>query len=130
MHGVSTRMLGGVILFVTLAGVAAAASPPSLLPTQQRIQRLGREVDLDLFPTGIALSADGRLLLATNNGFINHSLTLVDTQLLKTVTKPVGLDTLFIGVAISPMGAPRTRRIAPTPAPVRCVSRRSRRAQR
>ena len=103
MHGVSTRMLGGVLWFATFASIAAARSP-SLLPTQQRIQLIGKEVNLDLFPTGIALSSDGRLLLATNNGFINQSLTLVDTQNLGTVPKPVGLDTLFIGVAISPDG--------------------------
>jgi YVTN family beta-propeller protein len=88
-------------------GSAVQAQQLSLLPTQQRVQPLGKEIDLGLFPAGMALSGDGRLALVTNNGFILQSLTVVDTANLKALDKTVGLvgiNVLFIGVAIAPDG--------------------------
>ena len=85
----------------------AGARTASLLPTQQRIKATGKEVDLGLFPTGVALSSDGRLMLVTNNGFLFQSLTVVDTDTLRVKDQrigAVGMNVLFIGVALSPDG--------------------------
>ena len=85
----------------------AAARTASLLPTQQRIRGMGKDIDLGLFPTGVALSGDGRLMLVTNNGFLYQSLTVVDTDTLKVKDQrvgAVGMDVLFMGVALSPDG--------------------------
>jgi YVTN family beta-propeller protein len=85
----------------------ALARRASLLPTQQRIRAIGKEVDLGLFPTGAALSADGRLMLVTNNGFLYQSVTAVDTETLQVKDLRMGAvarNVLFIGVALSPDG--------------------------
>jgi YVTN family beta-propeller protein len=100
----SITLILGLITMIASFSDRAAARSASLLPTQQRIESRGKEIDLGLFPTGIALSSDGRFALVTNNGFINHTLTAVDTESLSTLSLPVGLDTLFIGVAMSPDG--------------------------
>jgi YVTN family beta-propeller protein len=97
---------GGLSLVVACAD-AAAARRASLLPTQQRIRAPGKEVTLGLFPMGMALSADGRLALVTNNGFLFQKLTVVDTQTLRTMEgdiSPLGSNVLFLGVALSPDG--------------------------
>jgi YVTN family beta-propeller protein len=95
-----------VVVASGVIGGGAYARPPSLLPTQQRIQPIGKQVDLGLFPVGMALSTDGRLVLVTNNGFIKQSLTVVDTATLKAVDMiaSFGFSSLFIGVALSPDG--------------------------
>ena len=89
-------------------GAPVAGVRASLLPTQQRIRPVGKQVNLGLFPTGIALSADGRLLLATNNGFLFESVTVVDTETLSAVDTQMGsppsADVLFMGVAMSADG--------------------------
>ena len=98
--------LGVCTITAAVAG-RATARPASLLPTQQRIKAPGKEVDLGLFPTGIALSGDGRLILATNNGFLFQSLTAVDTDNLQVKNLQIGslsANVLFIGVALSPDG--------------------------
>src|ERR1700687_4700593 len=94
---------------VVMAPFAVHAQPLGLglLPTQQRIQSIGKQVDLGLFPAGMALSSDGRLVLASNNGFLLQSLTVVDTANLATANKQIGTlgnNVLFIGVALSPDG--------------------------
>ncbi len=109
----------GLVASVNLStGIAAAAdvSPgapvagvwASLLPTQQRIRPIGKHINLGLFPTGMALSADGRLLLVTNNGSLLESLTVVDTETLAVVDEQIGAppyaDVLFMGVALSADG--------------------------
>ena len=74
---------GFLALVVAVAsGLVSGAAPAwqlSLLPTQQRVQPLGKQINLGLFPAGMALSSDGRLILVTNNGFLKQSLTVVDT---------------------------------------------------
>ncbi len=105
-------MLRGRLILCMCAVTAAiadhaAARTASLLPTQQRIRAIGKEVDLGLFPTGVALSSDGRLMLVTNNGFLFQSLTVVDTDTLRVKDQrvgAVGMNVLFIGVALSPDG--------------------------
>jgi len=95
-------VIGGALCVAT-----AEARLQSLLPTQQRVRAIGKEVDLGLFPAGVALSPDGRFLLVSNNGFINQSLTLVDTESLAKVDRKVDAlsnTVLFIGVAFSPDG--------------------------
>ena len=102
-----TQRFAIVVFGVIAVASAAEAVPPALLPTQQRVQPVGKEVDLGLFPTGIALSSDGRLVLATNNGFLYQSLTVVDTTTLTTVDRRIGAlgsNVLFVGVALSPDG--------------------------
>jgi YVTN family beta-propeller protein len=101
----------GVLALWLIAATVGFSHPAparrlSLLPTQQRIQPIGRQIDLGLFPAGIALSSDGRLVLVTNNGFIKQSLTVVDTANLKAVNvvASLGFSSLFIGVALSPDG--------------------------
>jgi YVTN family beta-propeller protein len=91
------------------SAVGAAYAWQSLLPTQQRIRPLGKEVTLGLFPAGMALSADGRLILVTNNGFLYQSLTVVDTETLSAkdaqrAISALGSNVLFVGVALSPGG--------------------------
>lgn len=97
-----------IVVFGWMAvGATAEAVTPGLLPTQQRVQAIGKEVDLGLFPVGIALSSDGRLILATNNGFLYQSLMVIDTETLTTVKHQMGAlasNVLFIGVALSPDG--------------------------
>lgn len=106
----SRRLVIAVLGFIVVAGTdcrRAAARQASLLPTQQRISALGKEVDLGLFPTGLALSSDGQLILVTNNGFLFQSLTVIDTANLKAVNQQMGApagNILFIGVALSPDG--------------------------
>src|SRR5437879_1537434 len=88
-------------------GNRAAARRQRLLPTPQRVAAVGKEVTLGLFPAGIALSADGRYVLATNNGFIMQSLSVVDTQTLAASDRRLastGSNVLFIGVALAPDG--------------------------
>jgi YVTN family beta-propeller protein len=97
----------GAALLVAASADCAAARAPSLLPTQQRVRLKGKEVELGLFPTGMALSADGRLALVTNNGFLLQSLTVVDTETLTAVNRQIGNiggQVLFVGVALSPDG--------------------------
>jgi YVTN family beta-propeller protein len=106
------RHLHVMLMLATLLAVdsfanRAAARRQSLLPTQQRIRAGGKEVELGLFPAGIALSADGRLVLATNNGFIMQSLSVVDTQTLAVTDKrfaSTGSNLLFIGVVLAADG--------------------------
>jgi len=97
----------GLTILATLSAVPAHAVRPALLPSQQRLRPLGREVNLGLFPTGLALSNDGRVMLVTNNGFLFQSLTVVDTATLKTKDLRIGAlggNVLFLGVALSPDG--------------------------
>ena len=105
-HRYVLGLLGIVTVVGSWSGVAQARRA-GLLPTQQRIRAIGKEVDLGLFPTGVALSNDGRLMLVTNNGFINNSLTVVDLQTLvaldKTIAPPQN-NLLFIGVVLAPNG--------------------------
>jgi YVTN family beta-propeller protein len=85
----------------------AEARRASLLPSQQRIRAPGKEVTLGLFPAGMVLSRDGRLILVTNNGFLFQTLTVVDTDTLATAVgqiSPLGSNVLFVGVALSPDG--------------------------
>jgi YVTN family beta-propeller protein len=99
-------LVGLSVVVAALAGRAGARTA-SLLPTQQRIKAPAKEVNLGLFPTGAVLSSDGRLLLATNNGFLFQSLTLVDTENFKVQERQIGTpggNVLFIGVALSPDG--------------------------
>src|SRR5262249_19050445 len=95
------------LMNIALCGRAAARFA-SLLPTQQRVRVAGKDVPLGLFPSGMALSSDGRLIVASNNGFLFQSLTTVDTDTLKTkdtrVGNSTGSDVVFIGVALSPDG--------------------------
>ncbi len=104
--------------FLALTGIAHAADfdpgaavfgpRVSLLPSQQRIRPVGKHVNLGLFPTGVALSTDGRLLLVTNNGFLYQSVSVVDTENLGVADRQIGAppsgDVLFMGVALSPDG--------------------------
>jgi len=103
------RVVFSMVWMSLMAPFAGHAQPfgLGLLPTQQRIQSIGKQVDLGLFPAGMALSSDGRLVLASNNGFLLQSLTVVDTANLKPVNKQIGTlgnNVLFIGVALSPDG--------------------------
>lgn len=96
-----------LLLATGLAAPAGALRSTSLLPTQQRVQAIGKEVTLGLFPTGIAVSRDGRLALVTNSGFLFQSLTAVDLQTLKAADVPVnppGANVVFYGVALSADG--------------------------
>ena len=102
-----TRHIAIALLGGLLAAETAEAGRRHLLPTHQRVNSYGKHVELGLFPTGIALSGDGRLALITNNGFLYQSLTVVDTENLKTVTRQIGAlgaNVLFIGVALAPDG--------------------------
>lgn len=104
-HRYLIPILGLGLLIDSLCGRAQAA--PRLLPTQQRVQPLGKQIDLGLFPSGVALSSDGRLLLVSNNGFLYQSVTVVDTETLSAKDLrliAVGGNVLFIGVALSPDG--------------------------
>ena len=101
----------GILALALVAASAVTGHPAqawrmTLLPTQQRVQPIGKQVNLGLFPTGMALSTDGRLALVTNNGFIKQSLTVVDTVSLAAVdtVASLGFSSLFIGVALSPDG--------------------------
>jgi YVTN family beta-propeller protein len=105
-HG-AVRLISAISMAVCGLVHPAAARIASLLPTQQRIKAPRKEVDLGLFPTGIALSSDGRLVLATNNGFLFQSLTAVDTGNLQVKDLQLGTpggNLLFIGVALAPDG--------------------------
>src|SRR5262245_48723419 len=106
------KRLRPAVVIVALVSLAlcgrVAARVSSLLPTQQRVKVRGKDVPLGLFPSGMALSSDGRLIVASNNGFLSQSLTAVDTETLKTkdtrVGNSTGSDVVFIGVALSPDG--------------------------
>ena len=94
------------VALMTLA-VRGEARRPSLLPSQQVVNARGKEIDLGLFPTGIAVSSDGRLMLVTNNGFLFQSIMAVDLETLTTKETQIGAtggNVLFIGVALSPDG--------------------------
>jgi YVTN family beta-propeller protein len=94
-------------LFALGAAPAAGIQPLRRLPSQQLIQAVGKSVDLGIFPAGMALSTDGRLLLVTNNASLFQSLTVVDTATLATFDQIInspGANILFIGVALSPDG--------------------------
>jgi YVTN family beta-propeller protein len=85
----------------------AYARRPSTLPTQQRVRAPGKEITVGLFPAGMALSADGRFALVTNNGFLFQSLTAVDLETRRTAEaqiSPLGNDVLFLGVALTSDG--------------------------
>ena len=101
----AVRLVLGISMGVCGLADHAVARTASLLPTQQRIKAPSKEVELGLFPTGMALSSDGRLVLATNNGFLFQSLTADDTDTLKVKDQPIGSpggNVLFIGVALAP----------------------------
>ena len=94
-------------LIVHAVAHSVLATQQTLLPTQQRVNPRGKEIDLGLFPAGIAISSDGRLILVSNNGFIMQSLTAIDTQTLKAADRRfggTGSKVLFMGVVLDPDG--------------------------
>jgi YVTN family beta-propeller protein len=105
-HQRRTLVLGLVLLSSWLCG-RAEARRASLLPSQQRVQSIGKEVPLGLFPAGVALSTDGKLIVVTHIGFLFQSLLVFDTEKLTTKSKQIGslgANVLFLGVALSPDG--------------------------
>ena len=89
MYHHRVMLIVGLVVATDAIANRAEAARQTLLPTQQRVRSVGKEVDLGLFPTGVVLSADGRLLVATNNGFLYQSLTAVDTQNLQTADRRI-----------------------------------------
>jgi YVTN family beta-propeller protein len=85
-----------------LPGVAADGSV--LLPNGWRIAPAGRHVTVGDLPLAIALSADGRYAIVTNDGYAKPSLAVVDLQSLE-VKGRLPLDQAWLGLAWHPDGS-------------------------
>ena len=110
-----TRWLG-VALTLTLSGFVATVAqrtPPvvrpgatgnvTVLPNGWPIAPAGRHMQVGDLPLNMILSADGRYLIVTNNGYAAPTFSIVDTQT-QAVTATVPVDEAWLGLAWHPEG--------------------------
>jgi DNA-binding beta-propeller fold protein YncE len=75
----------------------------TLLPNGWRIAPAGRHLTVGDLPLAMAESADGRMLVVTNNGYAKPTLTVVDLRNLY-VRQKVEVDDAWLGLAWHPDG--------------------------
>jgi YVTN family beta-propeller protein len=75
----------------------------TLLPNGWRISPAGRHLTVGDLPLAMAESADGRMLVVTNNGYAKPTLTVVDLRHL-FVRQTVEVDDAWLGLAWHPDG--------------------------
>src|SRR5574338_281981 len=105
-----------VVLLVWTAAVAPARRAPdpprtpgpqgggvTLLPNGWTLAPAGRHIPIGDLPLAMVLSADGRRLIVTNNGWAKPTLTVVDVDRL-AVTQRLPLDHAWLGLAWHPDG--------------------------
>jgi len=73
------------------------------LPNGWALTPAGRHLDLGDLPLNLAISPDGRFMVATNNGQSGHSLSLVDVETF-TAVQTVTLPRAWYGLAWHPDG--------------------------
>ncbi|MBI4514195.1 MAG: bifunctional YncE family protein/alkaline phosphatase family protein [Deltaproteobacteria bacterium] len=100
------RIRLAVIVAIGLLCAGPVQARRGVLPSNQRVSAAGKQVNLGLFPAGMAISRDGAFLLVTNNGFLGQSLMSVNTTTLRTKFQTIetGFNSLFQGIVLAPDG--------------------------
>lgn len=74
-----------------------------LLNSGWRLSPAGKQVPLDTFPMSSALSRDGRYLLVLNGGYKPPSVSVIDAQSAREISR-VPVADAWLGLAFSPKG--------------------------
>ncbi len=74
-----------------------------LLNSGWRLSPAGQQVALDTFPMSTALSRDGRYLLVLNGGYNPPSISVLDTESAREISR-VPVADAWLGLAFSPRG--------------------------
>jgi DNA-binding beta-propeller fold protein YncE len=106
------RMRRTAWVFLTALALALAASAAeipgtrrevTLLPNGWRLSPAGRHLTLGDLPLAMVLSADGRFLVVTNDGYERPTLSVVDLAR-HVVRQTLTVDNAWLGLAFSPDG--------------------------
>ena len=97
----------GIVLIAALAGCAPVSMPSSsptspsagLLPSGRQLTPQGAQVALGNFPTGGAVTDDGRFLWTVSTGFGNNDIRIVDT-VNQTVVQTIQVPSASGGIAL------------------------------
>jgi DNA-binding beta-propeller fold protein YncE len=110
LAALSLALVGTTLLTRAQSGSVQATATPgagtdgtTLLANGWRIAPAGKHLPLGTLPLNIALSADGRYAVVTNNGLAKPSLTMIDLTTW-TVKNTTPLDAAWYGLAWSPDG--------------------------
>jgi DNA-binding beta-propeller fold protein YncE len=105
--GVHARALTAVLVLATVAGTAAAQEvvgpDGGLTPSGRKLDPAGRMTALGAFPTGGALTPDGRFYWAVDAGRGNNFIRVIDLgtgEVAQTIPIPGG----YVGIAFAPDG--------------------------
>ena len=107
------RLSAFITVLISGAVLVSQPSPPErvgpladggfLLNSGWRISPAGKQVTLDTFPMSSALSPDGRYLLVLNGGYNPPSISVLDTENVREVSR-VPVADAWMGLAFSPKG--------------------------
>ena len=102
-----------VVLLVCSTALVSQPAPPErvgplanggfLLNSGWRLSPAGKQVPLDTLPMSSALSRDGRYLLVLNGGYKPPSISVIDTQSAREISRVPVADG-WLGLAFSPKG--------------------------